>query len=38
MEAPTTLCFSWEKEALVLESFSALEMVKAVFYRRYFFF
>jgi hypothetical protein len=30
--------FSWEKVAPVLESFSALEMVKMVFYRHFFFF
>jgi hypothetical protein len=37
MEAPMTVRFSWEKVASVLESFSALEMVKMVFYHRFFF-
>jgi hypothetical protein len=36
-EAPTIVRFSWEKVAPVLESFSALEMVKMFFYRRFFF-
>jgi hypothetical protein len=37
-EAPMAVRFNWEKEAPVLESFSALEMVKMFFYRRFFFY
>ena len=36
-EAPMIVRFSWEKVAPVLESFSALEMVKMVFDHRFFF-
>jgi hypothetical protein len=36
MEASTTVRFSWTKVALVLKSFFALEMVKMIFYRRFF--
>jgi len=38
MEAPKTVCFNWENVAPMLEIFSALEMVKMVFYCHFFIF